>query len=153
MVTFSIKEHPEKGRIVQAERMFLPGELVYSSKIEAQASCRDMYSLQVAEDKHILLDEPANLFCHSCEPNLRIVDNAVGAFDFYARSIIQIGDELCWHYATTETEVVEDFLCKCGNTWCMGRMQGYLQLPVAYRIWLQQTIGVSKYLQSLEIVL
>ena len=42
------------------------------------------------------MDLPARFINHSCEANVGITDNNLGAFDFYAIMSIRQGEELTW---------------------------------------------------------
>ncbi|HRJ45358.1 MAG TPA: hypothetical protein PL105_25885, partial [Caldilineaceae bacterium] len=74
--------HDLKGRVVVATEDIPSGVVVCSSRIRGLAPERDRYSLQKEENVHLYIDEPGQIFSHSCDPNLAVRDNEYGAFDF-----------------------------------------------------------------------
>ena len=105
------------------ERLFLvDGEVVETAS---------RYSLQVGRGLH--LDLPAGcgeqeimdryfwrFMNHSCEPNARVERRQVVA----ARDIAP-GEQITFHYNTTEYEMAEPFRCTCGAGTCAGVVAGY----------------------------
>lgn len=105
------------------------------------------YSLQVAEDEHIV-PPPEVLACaaavenyrwcfmnHACRPNVRI-DAARRVV--VATKSIGAGDELRFDYDTTEWDMAEPFGCRCGAPDCRGLIRGFRHLPPD----LQQALAV-----------
>lgn len=106
------------------------------------------YSLQVGRGLH--LDLPAGcaeqevmdryfwrFMNHSCEPNARVEGRDVVA----ARDIAP-GEQITFHYNTTEHEMAEPFRCTCGAASCAGVVAGYSSLTArqreALRPWLAE---------------
>ena len=92
------------------------------------------YSLQVGRGQH--LDLPAGcgeaevmdryfwrFMNHSCEPNAQVRDRQVLA----ARDVAA-GEQITFHYNTTEHEMAEPFRCNCGAASCAGVVAGYSAL-------------------------
>ncbi len=77
-------EHQSMGRIVVAINSYKQHEVVCIGKPTGVAKNRDSHSLQIDEQNHVYLDEPAQLFSHSCEPNIYIMDNGFGGYNFHA---------------------------------------------------------------------
>ncbi|WP_190093882.1 SET domain-containing protein-lysine N-methyltransferase [Streptomyces melanogenes] len=89
------------------------------------------YSVQVDEGVHLDLPEGVGqeeimdvyfwrFMNHSCSPNTRIVGRQV-----LAVTDIGAGEEITFHYATTEFALAEPFDCRCGSQNCAGRIAGF----------------------------
>lgn len=81
---------------------------------------------------------------HACRPNC--------AVDFMEWSLtalrtISAGEEITWHYLTTEWDMAEPFECTCGAGDCLGPIRGYRHLDQAGRAAL--TVPVSPRLVHL----
>ena len=59
---------------------------------------RTIHTIQRDFDEHVLMDLPGRLLNHSCHANIGLVDNDMGAFDFYALRDIAAGDEFTIDY-------------------------------------------------------
>lgn len=94
----------------------------------------DRYSLQIAENLH--LHAPAKpgpgsvedrgiwrYLNHHCIPNLLFRGGAM-----VARRAILPGEELTFHYNSTELEMVAPFQCCCGGAGCPGKIGGFARL-------------------------
>jgi hypothetical protein len=57
---------------------------------------------------------------HSCEPNALIRGREV-----FALRPIEPGQEITFHYNSTEYELSEPFHCRCGSGLCSGRIRGF----------------------------
>ncbi len=63
----------------------------------------------------------AELFNHSCDPNIGIRGQIV----LLARKVILPDEEICFDYDTTEVNTPEPhFVCQCGAPWCRGLIHG-----------------------------
>ena len=71
------------------------------------------------------MDLPATLINHSCDANVGIRDNDLGAYDFFALTDIVEGEELVWDYNASEWEISTPFQCACGSPRCRGRLRGF----------------------------
>lgn len=106
------------------------------------------YSLQVGWDLHLDLPDGCTeqeimdryfwrFMNHSCAPNARVVGRQVVA----ARDIAP-GEQIRFHYNTTEYEMAEPFRCTCGASSCAGVIAGYSALDQqqreALRPWLAE---------------
>lgn len=119
----------EKGRGVFAAQSFLPGETVIIGLLDRIETSRTTYSIQLDWNVHALFQEPASLTNHSCDPNLAIVPNRFGAYDFVAIKQISSGSELTWDYATSEFESIAVQVCLCASKNCRGAAGGFSKLP------------------------
>jgi len=99
-----------------------------------ETSLPTRYSLQVDANEHIDVPHGIELrqqlesyrwsfLNHSCEPNA-----AFRGRDLVAVRAIAAGEELTFHYATTEWEMAEPFVCGCGCVRCGKVIRGYRDL-------------------------
>jgi len=102
-----------KGMGVFATRAFQTGEIVLSSRQTSVAAERNIYTVQIDWNVHILVDEPAIRINHSYNPNVGVRNNQWGAYDFVALNDIAIGDEICFDYETTESDLTSEFQAAC----------------------------------------
>jgi hypothetical protein len=142
-----IFRHSNKGRVVIAVDVFVAYELVCVGRPRGRIDARDSYSFQIDDQRHVHLDEPAEVLSHSCAPNLYVKNNYFGGYNFYARRRINSGEELSWHYGTTESESVAVANCHCGTDCCQGRSVGFKEASPDLRNKLYR-LGVADYLRS-----
>ncbi|CDX37996.1 Nuclear protein SET [Mesorhizobium plurifarium] len=119
----------ERGRGVFATREFLPGEIVIVGLLDRMERIRTTDSIQLDWDVHALFEEPAVVVNHSCNPNLAILPNRFGAYDFVAIRQIHPDAEVTWDYATSELECVGVSVCLCSAGNCRGAARGFSMLP------------------------
>lgn len=92
------------------------------------------YSLQVGRELHLDLPQGCGeqeimdryfwrFMNHSCAPNARVVGRQV-----LAVRDIAAGEQITFHYNTTEYEMAEPFSCGCGAESCAGVVSGYSAL-------------------------
>ena len=144
---YEIVDHHTMGKIVVATHHYSQNELVCVGKRRDIAKMRDHYSLQVSEQHHVYLDEPAQLFSHSCEPNIYIADNDYGGYSFYAARNIKPGEILAFHYGMSEAESIAVSDCCCGASNCLGKSIGFKQAPTHLQTYLY-SLGVASYLHK-----
>jgi hypothetical protein len=86
------------------------------------------YTLQLAEGVHCRAFERGLGINHHCSPNgyYRFDD-----LTFRALRDVSEGDELTFHYCTTEYELSSSFDCLCGSPDCLGRVRGFKYLSKA----------------------
>ena len=115
------------GHTVVACEPITKGELivVWSGTLVTGEELNDMpqtvrrYSLQVEENQYLvsLSDcEPPDYVNHSCEPN----SGLSGQIALVAMRDIQIGEEVCFDYAMSDTMPYDEFECLCGAPNCRG---------------------------------
>ncbi|MER8746529.1 SET domain-containing protein-lysine N-methyltransferase [Mesorhizobium sp. M1004] len=119
----------DRGRGVFAARDFLPGEIVVIGLIDRMEKGRTTNSFQLDWNVHALFQEPAVIVNHSCDPNLAIVPNRFGAYDFVCIEQISSGVEVTWNYATSEFECIGVSVCLCSSENCQGSAGGFSKLP------------------------
>lgn len=133
---------------ILTQRAFKKGETVFAAKSIDSHSKRDMHSIQVAFDRHVMMDLPGRLINHSCNANCGIRDNDLGAFDFVALDDIPANAELTWDYSCAEFDpITSPFSCKCGASNCRGGVNGFaVDKDVVIEQYSEQF--VAKYLQE-----
>ena len=114
-----------KGRGLFASKQFVPNDLIMSAKAIAVSDRRCSHSVQTGRDKHVVMDLPAILINHSCDANVGIRDNDMGAYDFFAIKNVSEGEELVWDYNASEWEISTPFKCACGSARCRGLLRGF----------------------------
>lgn len=144
---YQVIQHQTMGKVVIATDHCTHNELICIGKPTGIASIRDSHSLQMGEQEYVYLDEPAQLFSHSCEPNMYIMDNEFGGYNFYAVREIQPGEILAFHYGMSEAESVAVPECHCGAANCRGKSIGFKEAPPDLQAYLYQ-LGVATYLRK-----
>lgn len=79
-------------------------------------------TIQVGKNKHITFD-PVYLqyINHSCDPNVFFNTTTM---QMVCLKAILPGDELGFFYPSTEWEMVQSFICHCGNSNCLQYING-----------------------------
>ncbi len=85
--------------------------------------------------------ETADFINHSCDPNLGLR----GQITLVALRDIDVGEEVCFDYATTDCTPYDEFECHCGTPICRGTVRGDdWKLP---ELWAKYAGYFSPYLQ------
>lgn len=80
-------------------------------------------SLQLSQDRYLLsgpFPEPGDMINHSCDPNCGIS----GTSSVVAIIDIEIGMELTFDYAMTDSSEYDEFDCNCGSQNCRKKIGG-----------------------------
>ncbi len=137
-----------------ATRDFEPGEEVmrgWGKVINHQTS---RMSVQIGENKHYLPEKwTGRYWNHSCNPNTHIKTRSDGFPSLYALKKIKIGQEITYHYSTTELKwakhAQENYLkCLCNEDNCSGRILSFSQLTPKEKAILIKKSTCSNYLLS-----
>jgi hypothetical protein len=75
------------------------------------------------EDRHFLVPRPigeGDYVNHSCNPNAGLS----GQIGLVAMQDINIGEEVCFDYAMSDTMPYDEFECGCGSANCRGKVGG-----------------------------
>jgi hypothetical protein len=93
------------------------------------------YSIQIDDDKHIEGTAESNAYLnHSCAPNAYVDWRGV-----YLRALRNIarGEEITCNYLTTDWQLHEKFVCRCGTPQCYGELKGlkYLAREEQKKLW------------------
>jgi len=81
------------------------------------------HSLQVADDLFLACPaaaEDADLFNHSCDPNLGISGSVMLA----TTRDVAMGEELTFDYAMCDADDYDEFECECGTASCRRKVTG-----------------------------
>lgn len=128
-----VREIEPKGKGVFAAIDFAKGETVLVGRKVRVLPQRTPHSIQMDFDLHVLIDEPAVLINHCCQPNTGVRNNQWGGYDFVALVDIGAGDEITFDYETTETEFSARFQAACDVPECRKQLCGFFNLPVEVR--------------------
>lgn len=98
------------------------GELVSAADLPAVPPLVRSRSVQVEEDLYLVptVTEPADFFNHSCRPNAGLS----GQIALVALRDIAPGEEVCYDYAMSDGSPYDEFVCRCGQPECRGRVTG-----------------------------
>ncbi len=122
------KVTPEQWGVFTS-RPYTKGSIVVSSNLAEPGSKAKpcSHSIQTNVNEHIMMDAPAILINHSCDPNVGVAMqlNEGGSYDFVALRDIQEGEELRFDYETTEYVVGAFEDCMCGADNCRGNIKGF----------------------------
>jgi SET domain-containing protein len=108
-----------KGEIVAS----FGGHVVYQSELANYSSDRVSRSLQLNNDQYLLsgdIPEAGDMINHSCEPNCGMA----GTSSVQALSDIEVGEELSFDYAMSDSSKYDEFNCACGKDKCRERITG-----------------------------
>ncbi|MBE9040019.1 SET domain-containing protein-lysine N-methyltransferase [Oscillatoriales cyanobacterium LEGE 11467] len=141
-----VRDIEPKGKGVFAARNFSKGETVASGRKVRILPQRTPHSIQMDFDLHVLIDEPAVLINHCCQPNTGVRNNPWGGYDFVALIDIAAGDEITFDYETTETEFSAKFQSACNVSECRKQLCGFFHLPTE----VQKSYGefIADYLKA-----
>ena len=99
------------------------GHVVALGEFQQLPEHQQTHSLQIAENLFMVCPDdgdPADLFNHSCEPNLGLLGNVM----LVTMGPIATGEELTFDYAMCDTDSYDEFECQCGATNCRRKVTG-----------------------------
>ncbi|NLA35660.1 MAG: SET domain-containing protein [Actinobacteria bacterium] len=145
----------ERGEIVTG----FGGHVLSTSDFHQLPEHRQTHSLQIAENLFMvapITEEPADMFNHSCEPNLGIH----GSVMLVTMRPVAQGEELTFDYAMCDADGYDEFDCHCATSRCrnkvtssdwmdpelQARYRGYFSAYLAQRI---ETLRLSPTVDSL----
>jgi hypothetical protein len=112
------------GKITKGEVVASFGGFVVGQKdLKDYSSDRIARSLQLDDGTYLLsgpIPEAGDMINHSCEPNC----GAFGTSSVIAMRDIEIGEELTFDYAMTDSSQYDEFKCFCGKENCRGKISG-----------------------------
>ena len=112
------------GKITKGEVVASFGGFVVGIKdLKDYSTDRIARSLQLDEAIYLLsgpAPESGDMINHSCEPNCC----AFGTSSVKAMADIEIGEELTFDYAMTDSSQYDEFKCFCGKENCRGKITG-----------------------------
>jgi SET domain-containing protein len=108
-----------KGEIVAS----FGGHVVYQSELANYSADQVSRSLQLNRDTYLLsgdVPEAGDMVNHSCEPNCGMV----GTSSVQALIDIEVGEELSFDYAMSDSSKYDEFNCACGKDKCREKITG-----------------------------
>jgi SET domain-containing protein len=108
-----------KGEIVAS----FGGNVIDHSELAKYLHDRVSRSLQLNNDTYLLsgnIPEPGDMINHSCEPNCGIA----GTSSVEAIREIEIGEEITFDYAMTDSSKYDEFICACEKSGCRKKITG-----------------------------
>ena len=126
-----MRQTPGKGSGSFAIEKIIKGEVVASfggfvvgqKDLKDYSTDRVARSLQLDEENYLLsgpTPEPGDMINHSCEPNC----GAFGTSSVISMTDIEVGEELTFDYAMTDSFQYDEFKCFCGKENCRGKITG-----------------------------
>ena len=108
-----------KGEIVAS----FGGNVINQSELTNYSADRVSRSLQLNSDTYLLsgdVPEAGDMINHSCEPNCGMA----GTSSVQALRDIEIGEELTFDYAMSDSSHYDEFTCACGKDKCREKING-----------------------------
>ena len=108
-----------KGEIVAS----FGGNVINQSELTNYSTDRVSRSLQLNSDTYLLsgdVPEAGDMINHSCEPNCGIA----GTSSVQTLRDIEIGEELTFDYAMSDSSQYDEFTCACGKDKCREKITG-----------------------------
>jgi SET domain-containing protein len=99
------------------------GVVIPEDGLSAISTERSTHGIQVEEGFFLVPIgelEPADMFNHSCTPNAGLS----GQITLVAMRDIAAGEEICFDYATSDSNDYDVFDCHCGAPGCRGKVTG-----------------------------
>ena len=106
-----------KGEIVAS----FGGNVINQSELTNYSADRVSRSLQLNSDTYLLsgdVPEAGDMINHSCEPNCGIA----GTSSVQTLRDIEIGEELTFDYAMSDSSQYDEFTCACGKDKCREKI-------------------------------
>lgn len=150
---WELKAIPGKGMGVVAAEPIPACYPVATCGVVSIQTWRDARSIQVLPELHVHVESPGCWFNHSCAPNMRVRDVWPCQLDgqerfelaFISLRAIEEGEELTWHYGTSEAVSIAVEACACGK--CDGkRVRGFREVDRVRQDALRK-LGVMGYLE------
>ena len=149
-----VRSSGQLGRGVYAVREFKKGDVVIKGIVEKVIEKRGEHTFTI-HGIHVVLEGPACLVNHSCDPNSMHVFNESGTFDFVARRDIDANEQITHDTSAYEYEV-EQFSqrCLCGSDNCRGEVKGWKDLTKQQRESIREyTIPFLRHIEDVEVLL
>jgi hypothetical protein len=133
----TIRETAHMGQALFTLTAIEAGTIIHKCR-GSITSTPGVHTLQIAEDKHLVVADSAQYLSHSCDPNCRIIISDQG-FDVLSVRSIPAHTLLSFNYLTTEWDMQAPFHCVCGATGCLGFIRGFKHAsPEAQALWWKQ---------------
>jgi hypothetical protein len=109
-------------KALYALQPFNPGDTLIRFKAQEYLTAPNRFSVQLAENKHIILDPDCLQYInHSCRPNVFFDLPKMG---IVCLNPITIDEEITFFYPSTEWSLSQGFECMCGSPTCLGHIRG-----------------------------
>ena len=148
-----VRSSGQLGRGIFTLRDFKKGDMVVRGIVEKVIENRGEHTFTV-HGVHVVLEGPACLINHSCNPNCMHVFNESGIFDFVARRDIDAGEQITHDTSAYEYEV-DHFSqkCLCGSENCRGEVKGWKDLTKEQRELIREyTIPFLQHIEDAEVL-
>jgi hypothetical protein len=98
------------------------GDVVTGDMLKWMSEEKHRLAVQIEEDLYLVTpnEGPADWVNHSCEPNAGLIGQIV----LVALRNIEVGEEICFDYATSDGSPYDEFECGCGSRLCRGHVTG-----------------------------
>jgi hypothetical protein len=98
------------------------GDVVTGDMLKWMSEEKHRLAVQIEEDLYLVTpnEGPADWVNHSCEPNAGLIGQIV----LVALRTIEVGEEICFDYATSDGSPYDEFDCGCGSRLCRGHVTG-----------------------------
>jgi hypothetical protein len=99
------------------------GNVIDQGELTNYSTDRVSRSLQLNSDTYLLsgdVPEAGDMINHSCEPNCGIA----GTSSVQTLRDIEIGEELTFDYAMSDSSQYDEFICACGKDKCREKITG-----------------------------
>jgi uncharacterized protein len=99
------------------------GYVVSKNELKNYSLERISRSIQISDDLYLLsgeTPEPGDQVNHSCDPNCGLLGSTV----VVALRDIQIGEEISYDYAMSDSDPYDEFTCECGSDNCRKLITG-----------------------------
>lgn len=113
---------------LHALKNFKAGDVVCGFDAKEYFTEANYLTIQIETKKHIsLYPEFLQFTNHSCNPNIFFNTTTM---QVVALRNIEINDELCFFYPSSEWEIAQPFLCFCGSKNCLININGAAGLSI-----------------------
>jgi len=132
----------DTGKAVQATRDINKGQELFKF-VGRVTETPNMFTVQLSETKHLECEGGPEFTAHSCDPNSKMVfgDTPTSTTKLVATRFIKKGELISFNYCSTEWDMANAFLCKCGSTNCFGEIRGYKHCTEEQRSALQGSLA------------
>jgi hypothetical protein len=120
-----IRSANDRGLGIYASRNFSKGEQVILAKALRIKNKPGSHTIQTGWGEHAFMDLPARFLNHSCDPNMTLLPNNEGAYDFIALKTVKGDDELNFDYETSEYDMDAKLECLCESARCRQHLRGF----------------------------
>ena len=118
METLTIRTE-NKFRTLVTKQAYKKGEVICTMPSENIVDKPTRFTVQISKEKHTHVGKLAALN-HSCNPNAGLS----GQICLIAMRDINVGEEVCFDYAMSDSSDYDEFECHCGAPNCRKKITG-----------------------------